>query len=133
MVLWLLYQYVSPMDRKAIDDWRKRDLVIGGPRADLDTFLKNLVKKREWVYPLIDSLKGERYRGLSELRWKSGRTPHRIFGYQLGEFEYLMLVGCTHNKRKYNPPDAMETAVRRRKEIEQRRATFCEYQLVTDA
>ena len=98
----------------------------------MDTFLKNLVKLRTWEYPVIDSLKGERFRGLSELRWKSGRTPHRILGYEFGEFEYLMLVGCTHNERKYNPPDALETALRRRKEIEQGRATFCEYRLITD-
>ena len=72
-----------------MDDWRKRDLAIGRPRADLDTFLKNLVKLREWEYPVIDNLKGERYRGLSELRWKSGRTPHRIFGYHQGELEKM--------------------------------------------
>ena len=120
------------MGRKAMDDWRKRDLAIGRPRADLDTFLKNLVKLREWEYPVIDNLKGERYRGLSELRWKSGRTPHRIFGYHQGELENLMLVGCTHNERKYDPPDALETALRRRRDIEQGRATYCEYQLITD-
>ena len=133
MILWLLYQYVSPMGRKAIDDWRKRDLAIGGPRVDLDVFLKNLVKQREWEYPDRGYLKGDRYRGLTELRWKSGGKPHRIFGYELREFEYLMLVGCTHNKRKYDPPDAMETARRRRREIEEGRATYREYQLITDA
>ena len=77
------------MGRRALDDWRKRGLAVGRPRADMDTFLKNLVKLRKWEYPVIDSLKGERFRGLSELRWKSGRTPHRILGYQLGEFEYF--------------------------------------------
>ena len=130
MVSWQLRQYVSPMGRKAVDDWRK-GLPAGVPRADLDAFLKNIVKERSWEYPVIGGLSG-RHSCLTELRWRSKGKPHRILGYQLQEFEYLMLIGCTHDKKKYKPSDALETALRRRKDVEEGRASYCEYQLVTD-
>ena len=130
MVLWLLHQYVSPMDRKAIDDWRN-SLPVGIPRTDLDAFLKNIIKERSWEYPVIGTLSGL-HSCLTELRWRSKGKPHRILGYQLREFEYLMLVGCTHDKKKYKPSDALGTALRRRKDVKEGRASYCEYQLVTD-
>ena len=101
-VEWTLYQYVSAMERRAIEDFRKGLMV--GQRVDMDVFLRALLSKRVWEYPLIDSLKGKAYRSLSELRWKSDGVPHRILGYRLSIHEYVALIGCTHNKRKYLPP-----------------------------
>jgi hypothetical protein len=131
MVKWKLLQYVSPNGRAAIADWRK-SLPVGDPRADLDQFLKIMVKLKDWEYPYIDALKGKKFAGLTELRWKSGRKPHRIIGYRSNDFEYTMLAGCTHNDKKYDPPDAMETARRRKGEIKSGKALTREYQLVTD-
>lgn len=131
MARWRFVQYVSPMGREAITDWRKK-LPIGAARSDMDAFLKVLAKKETWDYPDIDTLKGEPYKGITELRWKSGRVPHRIFGYKTADFEYLMLIGCTHNKKKYDPPDALETARRRRQEIDRSEASTIEYRLLTD-
>ncbi len=128
---WRLFQYVSATGRRAIDDWRRK-LPIGGPRADLDAFLKLMAKSEKWEYPDIDSLKGDRYKGLTELRWKSGGVQHRILGYATNAYNYLMLVGCTHKGQVYKPPDAMETARRRRDEIERMEATIVEYQLIAD-
>jgi hypothetical protein len=98
----------------------------------LDGFLKIMVKLKDWEYPDINALQGKRFAGLTELRWKSGRKPHRIFGYQSNNLEYTMLIGCTHDKKKYDPPDAMETARRRKIEIESGEASTHEYQLLTD-
>ena len=98
----------------------------------MDAFLAFMVKLETWEYPDIDSLKGDRYKGLTELRWKSGKMPHRILGYQTGAFEYLMLIGCTHNEKKYDPPEAMETARRRREEIQKGEASTSEYKLISD-
>jgi hypothetical protein len=131
LVKWKLFQYISQMDRAAITDWRKR-LPVGYPRADLDQFLKLMVKTKDWEYPDIDTLKSKRFAGLTELRWKSGGKPHRILGYKSNDFEYTMLVGCTHDKKKYDPPEAMETARRRKIEIESGEASTREYQLLTD-
>lgn len=124
---WRLYQYVSPTGRKAIDDWRK-GLPIGEPRADLDTFLRDMVKRDRWEPPDLEPLHGAQ-RGLTELRWKSGKLPHRIFGYQHGEHQYLMLIGCTH-REAYDPPDALETVLVRRRQIQNNEAFIDEYKLI---
>jgi hypothetical protein len=132
MFKWRLFQYESGLGRKAIDDWRN-SLPKGLPRVDLDNFLKVVAKKDKWEYPDIDSLKGKAYRGLYELRWKSGNVPHRILGYFKADHEFAMLVGCTHkNKKKYIPPDALNTAIERKEKIANKEAILREYQLITD-
>lgn len=97
----------------------------------MDTFLRILARKNEWEFPDIDSLKGKKYQGLSELRWKSEGVPHRLFGYTIADHQYLLLIGCTHNAKKYDPPDAMETARKRREQINNHEATFVEYRLIS--
>jgi len=129
---WRLLQYRSGNGRKAIEDWRKT-LPVGLPQVDLDTFLIIVAKKDKWEFPDIGGLSGKKYQGLSKLRWKSGKVPHRIIGYTQEEHVFVMLVGCTHNKKKYDPPDALITAVRRKKKIENREADTCEYKLITDS
>jgi hypothetical protein len=97
----------------------------------MDTFLRNLVKKNEWQFPDIDTLKGDPYKGLTELRWKSGRLPHRIFGFESGDHEYVMLIGCTH-RDTYHPPDAMDTAADRQKILAKGEASLAKYELITN-
>ena len=130
------------MGRRSITDWRKK-LTIGAPQAFLDKFLKDRVREAKWSYPIIDGLRGEKYQGLSELRWKCGR-PHRIIGYTLsipkvgGKKEeqhagiFVMLIGCQHNGKKYYPTECLDSAVARKKEIEQGKATTIEYILPID-
>jgi hypothetical protein len=124
---WRLFQYVSPNGRKAIDDWRKA-LPIGPPRAYLDIFLRDMSKKEIWEPPDFEPLHGPQ-RGLMELRWKCGKLPHRLVGYVLADHQYVMLIGCTH-RESYDPHDALETAVSRHKQIQEREARYAEYQLV---
>jgi hypothetical protein len=124
---WRLFQYVSPSGRRAIADWRKA-LPIGRERAYLDTFLRDMAKKDTWESPDFEPMHGEQ-RGLTELRWRCGRLPHRIIGYALAECQYLMLIGCTH-RESYDPPNALETALIRRKQIQDGEATYDEYQLI---
>ena len=127
---WRLFQYQSPTGRRAIDDWRRR-LPIGEPQASLDLFLNNMVKIDQWKVPDdLKQLKG-RGAGLTELRWNVGRVPYRIIGYQSGDHEYVMLIGCTHNANKYNPPNAIETARARKEAIQKGVASRVEYQLLT--
>ena len=97
----------------------------------MDTFLKAMVKKREWEFPDIDTLKGRGMQGLTELRWKSEGVPHRIFGYRLTENKYVCLIGCTHDAKKYTPPGAMKTARTRRHDIQTGAAIYREYKLLT--
>lgn len=124
---WRLYQYVSPNGRKAIADWRK-SLPMGPPRADLDTFLRDMVKQDVWSSPSFEPLQREQ-RGLWELRWKCNRLPYRIVGYLPADHEFLMLIGCTH-RESYDPQDALETALLRWKQIQNNEAFYDGYQLI---
>lgn len=135
-------EYRSEMGRCAISDWRKT-LPVGSPRAFLDTNLKRMAKKADWVYPDIEGLHGNHLKGISELRWKCCGVPHRILGYTLrlptidtegsiSQGVFVMLIGCTHDKKKYDPTDALNTAAERRKNIEQGKASTSEYQLQFD-
>ncbi len=128
------------MGRGAITDWRKK-LAVGLPRSFLDSKLKDMVKKTKWVYPDIGGLTGEKYQGLSELRWKCSRVPHRIIGYSLslprldasGGLQrgiFVMLIGCTHDDKKYTPTECLNTAAERKIEIEQGIAETSEYKLL---
>lgn len=129
-VSWRLFEYVSPMSRGAIVDWRS-SLPTVSRVADLDTFLRNIVKKADWVYPDVLGLSGRHLNGLHELRWRSDNVPHRIGGYFAADEEFVMLIGWTHNKRKYDPPSALETIIKRRRMLKTGEAGTREYRIIT--
>jgi hypothetical protein len=101
-----------------------------------------MVKKEKWIKPDIDGLTGEKYQGLSELRWRCGK-PHRIIGYttRVPKSEgpenertgiFVMLIGCKHDGKKYYPTECLDSAATRKKEIEQGKAKTSEYILPFD-
>jgi hypothetical protein len=113
-----------------IDAWRKGQ--TPQRKADMDVFLRNLVKKSEWVYPDIKSLAGSDLNGLQELRWKGvGRVPHRIGGYFSGPDEFVMLIGWTHKDNVYDPPSAIDSLKDRRRKLNTGEGSLCEYQILT--
>jgi hypothetical protein len=132
LLKWQFFQYVSVNGRKAIEDWRK-SLPVGEPKAAMDLFLLFMAKKDKWEYPDIDTIKGDSRKGLTELRWKASRVPHRLIGYQIGDHQYLLLIGCTHgDKNKYDPVECLDTAADRRNKIVKGEASICEYTLITN-
>lgn len=83
-------------------------------RTSLDTLLVILSKQKRWDWPVFKPLSG--YPGLGEIRFYSEqRTPLRLLGMQDQPGEYILLVGCSHKGRVYDPPNAMELAVKRKK------------------
>ena len=74
--------------------------------------------------PDFKSLQGKKFKGLLEARWRGeNNVPHRIFCYILSGRRVIFLCGCTHKDNRYNPTKAKETAVRRRKEIQDGRVS----------
>jgi len=124
---WRLWQYRSPNGRCAIDDWRKC-LSVGAPRADFDTFMRDMVKLHKWEPPDFEPLHGQQS-GFQELRWKSAKVQHRILGYIVRDREFGMLIGCTH-KESYDPPDALTTLLKRKSMIDAGEASLVEYRLI---
>jgi hypothetical protein len=125
MQRWKLQEYVKGAGRGAITDWNKK--LVPGAQAECDAFLKLIVKIKSWELPDFKLLRG--YPGLGELRWKSGGVQFRIIGRRIGEYEFLMLIGCTHKQKRYNPADALETANHRFKEISNGQGSYNEYKL----
>ena len=130
VIKWVLLQYVSPMGRPAITDWRS-SLTISC-MTDLDNFLRNMTRKSKWTYPDIGGLSGKHFKNLYELRWRSvDRVPYRIGGYFASSTEFVMLIGWTHNKKKYDPSSALESLQKRKKRLNTGEATLCEYTILT--
>ena len=78
--------------------------------------------RKDWQLPEFRSLSGREGReGLSEIRWKAESVQWRVVGFfGLAPMNYTMLIGCTHKQNQYDPRDALETAIRRKKNIERR-------------
>jgi hypothetical protein len=130
VVKWRLYEYVSPLERHSITEWRN-GLKTAARKADLDTFLRIQVKIRDWVAPSVKPLSGKRWKGLFELRWKSDGVPHRIGGYFAAPDEFVMLIGFTHNANKYDPSEALEkTILQRKRQIQNGEASLSEYKVI---
>jgi len=126
---WTLLEYVSPNKRRAIHDWRE-GMATPARKASFDVFIKNMAKTSHWKSPEIKALKGKKWKGLYELRWRSADgVPHRIGGYFSADNEFVMLVGWTHNAKKYDPPSALETLIERRNKVKTGEAHLSEFEI----
>lgn len=76
--------------------------------------------RKDWQYPEFKLLRGkEGKEGLSEIRWKEEGAQWRVVGFfGLSRMEYTMLIGCAEKHPNYDPPDALQTAIGRKKSVE---------------
>ena len=58
-------------------------------------------------------------KGLAEIKWKSksGKVQHRAIGFNQGGY-FVLVIGCIHKMRVYYPHDCLETASKRKAEVE---------------
>jgi hypothetical protein len=116
--IWRFEQFQSSSGRDMISDWRRR--LTPGRRAVFDTFLDRIAKMKAWPGGICDPLRTPRRQGDAaywELRWTAEKVEHRVFGYFGGESLFVMLLGCTHKGRVYDPVDALQTMRDRRRKI----------------
>lgn len=98
-------------------DWYKQ--LLSQEQTDFDTLIRILAKTRQWRMPEFRWIKGRPYAGLGEIRFTSERKQHRVIGfYGPSPREFTMLIGCIHKQNIYNPPNALDTAARRKRAIE---------------
>ena len=81
--------------------------------------------KLKWEWPDYRARLRD-YKGLGELRWDSCKKQHRLIGFFMGGIWYAVM-GCTHKQQIYNPADALNTADKRKKDIENRRVNTVPY------
>ena len=68
-----------------------------------------------------------------ELEFISDKRQYRVLGvFGPGRKEATLLVGCYHKQRVYQPPNALDEAVKRNKTLSEGRATRLERQIRTD-
>lgn len=127
MAYWVFMDYVSPTGTNQIKKWANKNLTFQS-RFDLEALLKMLAKQRQWGYPDFKVLSGK-HSGFGEVRFKSKQgTPLRVIGMK-GEAadQYILLIGCSH-KETYDPPNALDTAIQRKKELANKTGTICEHE-----
>lgn len=122
--LWRFEQFRSANGRDAIDDWRKG--LSPGRRAVMDLFMDRIAKMQGWSSGTCDPLTG--YSGYWELRWTAEKVEHRIFGYYAGPLKFVMLIGCTHKGKVYDPPSAFQTMLDRKGKLTRGEGTLSIYE-----
>jgi len=120
--------YVSPAGINQIKKWSKKSLTVQS-RSDFETMLAILAKQKQWGNPDFKILSGKNS-GMGEIRFKSAQgTPIRVVGMK-GETggQYILLIGCSHKGKVYDPPDALDTAIQRKKTLATRTGSICEHE-----
>jgi hypothetical protein len=118
-------QIRSPAGNNKIADWYSN--LLAQEQADTDEFIKDMRKTKDWSLPNYRP-RLRRYPEFGELRWVSENKQHRLIGCFMQGF-WCALIGCTHKQQRYDPPDALDTARRRKGQLERMEATTVEYDL----
>jgi hypothetical protein len=116
VALWTFRCYVSATGRDMIDDWYNRQ--SAGVQVAIDVALEYLVQRprNEWRRPEFDLLTGK-MREIGEIRFKVDKQ-YRILGFfGPGRADFTLLVGASKKGATYDPPGALETALRRMSEV----------------
>ena len=114
---WKVCTFVSPSGANQV-----QKAVDGLSSVACETFkteLRHLAQspREEWRQPHAKQLKG--YQNLVEVIFKADRVQLRavgFFGPLLGQFTITVL--CTHKQNVYSPRDALDTAAKRKREVE---------------
>jgi hypothetical protein len=116
-VIWTFRTYVSPAGRDQIEKWYRSQ--SADVQAAFDTVLEYLEQRErdEWRRPDFDKL-SQRYKELAELRFEVSNVQYRPLGFfGPARAEFTILVPAKKKGKVYDPRDALETALKRRKEV----------------
>ena len=85
-----------------------------GSRAKFRIRVQNLrrIPQAEWTKKQFHHLED----GIAEIKWEFGKKEFRAVGFYRGGF-FLMLIGCIHKQKVYDPPGWLDTAKRRKREV----------------
>lgn len=118
--VWEFREYQSESEKCPVSEWYE-ELTLDN-KVSADRFLEIARKLDQLEMPYF-----KRFRELWEARWSGENgVPHRIFCYISSHGCVTFLCGCTHKGRRYNPTNAYATAIKRRKEIQNGKASTSE-------
>jgi len=119
--------FMPNQNRNAIKDWY--DGLSKPAQADFLTLVSQLEVLKNWTMPEFRPLRGKNFKGLGELRFRIEKKHHRVIGFASKQDEYVLLIGCFHKGDVYNPRDALETAIKRKKLVESGEGRICEHKV----
>lgn len=114
--------YCSAAGNNLIEDWYRA--LPEEAQADFDATLKFLSITEDWRG--LKEFKMLGMEGLAEIRFKSRNVQYRPTGSFHGERTFAIWVGCTKKQNVYDPPDAFDLALKRRKLFKRREGTLRE-------
>jgi hypothetical protein len=130
---WSFFDFVYLSGSKPISDWYENETSDRG-RLSFDALLKNNQKipnHLEWG-GFEKYMKG-RLKGHQIWQWKiPGEVQYRMLGVFDGPKRTVFLMGYYHKGGVYTPPDALETALKRKKLLERRECTLNERKIKID-
>lgn len=130
MAIWTFLNYGEAGPTNRITWWKKNRLSTQ-QRADVNALLGILRNQERWSnQDFRAGLRG--YRGLSEIRLESEKVQIRLVGCFKAEHKYVILIGCTHKGSVYDPHACLDTAERRRREIDRGEVDISEHSLSDD-
>jgi phage-related protein len=116
---WVFMEYVRGGGRPAITEWYESQTATVRAGFDAERAILGALPSHHWVHPHYKRLSRKAARfGIGEIRWKADNKAYRVLGF-FGpeEGQYSMMIGCFHKQRRYAPTDAIETAIKRCKEV----------------
>jgi hypothetical protein len=131
---WMFCDFSPAPGKNPIQDW------VDGLSEVGETMFWSLLKiNRKIPIPLhwtqLRYLKGnaQKHR-LWELRFTADDKKYRVIGIFSPDFKKraILLIGCSHKQNVYDPPEAIETAITRKKMLEKQEATAIERPIPTD-
>lgn len=125
---------MSPAGNNRIEEW------VQGLSGEAQLFfnsilsnIRNTDKPQEWT--AFKRFLSGKYRKdrIWELQFITDKRQYRVLGvFGPARKEATLLVGCYHKQRVYQPPNALDEAVKRQKALSEGRATRRERQVRTD-
>jgi len=122
-VYWSFHDYVEGSNNP-VEEWYAKSLADTG-RFQFDSLLKNVATPDQHIHWLgFKYLKGEpKKERIWQLDFLADGRQYRALGV-FGRIrrQAVLLLGCYHKGKTYTPPDALDTAVRRAKNLHEGRA-----------
>ena len=123
MALWKFMDFHSEAGNNLSEAWYSKLDVQA--RADFDTTLKNLSIAPDWRG--MKEFKHLGRKGLCEIRFRTANVQYRPAGFfGPGEHTFSIYVGAKKKQRVYDPPDALELAIKRRDGLKQGKGSLRE-------
>ncbi len=130
---WRFWDFTQAVNN-AIEDWYNDELSENAQNLFNSILKINRKVENPTQWGDLKFLKGKAGRErIWELRFYCDKRAYRVLGYFGPERKQAtLLIGCYHKQGVYEPADALDTAIKRKKMLEEGRASFSERQVRTD-